>query len=273
MTNRLELNWKLDGFVDEQRYYCSETPIDIENLPEPKAVLAGDVRTYIDTDITVSKTYYVAVGSVKNLVEKLSDIKVLAPRIYHVWLEFNAAGIVKKGTSLVDFTNSGGVITQMPDGSYAIRLSSANTYLYSSAGSPVSGDVEIEMVFTPLAWPASFGAWYDSRLSAGSATNGQILGFNNGNAYVEFRNGSATWAGGYLSTSLHVLNKKTKATFIRIGNVWKYYIDDIFVSNLSIADPFLSNIMQNQTFIGRVKDGNSGYHLNGYLHRWSIRKL
>ena len=37
MTNRLELNWELDGVVDEQRYYCSETPIDPLNLPVPKA--------------------------------------------------------------------------------------------------------------------------------------------------------------------------------------------------------------------------------------------
>ena len=73
MTNRLELNWKLDGFVDEQRYYCSETPIDPENLPVPKAVLAGDVRAYVDTDVEFGKTYFVRVGSVKNGVEKLSD--------------------------------------------------------------------------------------------------------------------------------------------------------------------------------------------------------
>lgn len=75
MTNRLELNWKLDGFVDEQRYYCSETPIDTANLPVPKAVLAGDVRAYVDTDIDEEKTYYIAVSSVRNLVEKLSEIK------------------------------------------------------------------------------------------------------------------------------------------------------------------------------------------------------
>lgn len=74
MTNRLELNWKLDGFVDEQRYYCSETPIDPENLPVPKAVLAGDVRTYVDTDIDIGKTYYICIGSVKNGVERLSDV-------------------------------------------------------------------------------------------------------------------------------------------------------------------------------------------------------
>lgn len=73
MTNRLELNWKLDGFVDEQRYYCSEIPIDPENLPVPKAVLAGDVRSYVDTAIDTGKTYYVAVGSVKNGVEKISS--------------------------------------------------------------------------------------------------------------------------------------------------------------------------------------------------------
>lgn len=272
MTNRLELNWKLDGFVDEQRYYCSESPIDPESLPIPKAILTADMRTYIDTAVESGKTYYVAVGSVKNSVEKLSEIKVFVPKIYHIWLEFNASGIVKKGTSTVGFSNSGCTFVQMPDGTYAARFVNYNTYLYSSSGASVQGDFEIEMVYTPVAI-ANFGVWYDSRESAGWVANGQILGFNNGGAYVEFRNSNASWAGGGLSTDKHVVNKKTKVTFRRIGNVWKYYIDDEFVSNLAITDPFLSNALQNQTFIGRVKDGNSNYYLNGYLHRWSIRKL
>lgn len=75
MTNRLELNWKLDGFVDEQRYYCSETPIDVNNLPTPKAILAGDVRTYTDTAIELGKTYHAVVGSIKNSVQKLSNVQ------------------------------------------------------------------------------------------------------------------------------------------------------------------------------------------------------
>ena len=74
MTNRLELNWKLDGFVDDQRYYCSETPIDVNNLPVQKAIIAGDVRTYSDTAIEVGKTYYVAVSSVKGSIEKVSQV-------------------------------------------------------------------------------------------------------------------------------------------------------------------------------------------------------
>lgn len=72
-TNRLELNWKLDGFVDEQRYYCSETPIDTENLPAPKAVLANGVRSYVDAAVDVGKTYYIRVGAVKNGIEKISS--------------------------------------------------------------------------------------------------------------------------------------------------------------------------------------------------------
>lgn len=73
MTNRIELKWNLDYVVDEQRYYCSETPIDIENLPLPKAVLPGDARTYTDPSIELEKKYYVRIGSVKNNIEKLSD--------------------------------------------------------------------------------------------------------------------------------------------------------------------------------------------------------
>lgn len=73
MTNRLELNWKIDGFVDEQRYYCSEAPIDIENSPIAKAVLNGDIRSYTDMLIDASKIYYVRISSYRNGSEKFSD--------------------------------------------------------------------------------------------------------------------------------------------------------------------------------------------------------
>lgn len=72
-TNRLELNWNLDGFIDEQRYYCAETSIDPINLPAPKIVLQSDVRTYVDTNIELGKTYHVCVSSVRGGTEKLSQ--------------------------------------------------------------------------------------------------------------------------------------------------------------------------------------------------------
>lgn len=84
MTDRIELSWDVPYAVDEQRYYCSETPIDVNNLPTPKAVLTGDTRTYTDTAIESGKKYYVAVGSVKNGVEKVSqEVEIFAGRDPH----------------------------------------------------------------------------------------------------------------------------------------------------------------------------------------------
>ncbi len=106
MTNRLELNWKLDGFVDEQRYYCSEIPIDPENLPVPKAVLAGDVRSYVDTAIDTGKTYYVAVGSVKNGVEKLSTQETADARVRYVHLIAQAGVLSDTGSLAKTWVNT-----------------------------------------------------------------------------------------------------------------------------------------------------------------------
>lgn len=74
MTNRLDLKWKLDGFVDEQHYYCSEAQIDPKNPPPPKAILGGMDRNHVDTNIEANKDYYVCIGSVKNGVKKISEI-------------------------------------------------------------------------------------------------------------------------------------------------------------------------------------------------------
>lgn len=73
MTNRLELNWKLDGFVDEQRYYCSKTPIDVNNLPTPKAILDSTFRSYVDTDVLENHKYYIRISSIRSGFEKISN--------------------------------------------------------------------------------------------------------------------------------------------------------------------------------------------------------
>ena len=72
MTNRLELDWKIDGFIESQNYYCEKSTIDPQNLPVAKAHLDGGVRSYVDTNITLGERYYMRIGSVKNGTEKLS---------------------------------------------------------------------------------------------------------------------------------------------------------------------------------------------------------
>jgi hypothetical protein len=112
MTNRLELNWKLDGFVEEQRYYCSETSIDPLNLPTPKAIFAGDVMTYVDTAVEVGKTYHVRVGSVKNEVEKLSDEHIARAGVLWTPLELPTLINLVADNVIVDSSNR---VSQLTD--------------------------------------------------------------------------------------------------------------------------------------------------------------
>ena len=113
MTNRLELNWKLDGFVDEQRYYCSETPISTDNLPSAKVVLSGDVRTYVDTAIEVGKSYCVRIGSVKNNVEKISTEKSVDTLFNNVELLIFADSATFPSTAITDSSKTPKTLTKL----------------------------------------------------------------------------------------------------------------------------------------------------------------
>ena len=115
MTNRLELNWKLDGFVDEQRYYCSETPIDPLNPPAPKAILAGDARTYTDTAIEVGNSYCVRLGSVKNNVEKISTEKSVDTLFNNVELLIFADSATFPSTTIIDSSKTPKTLTKVGD--------------------------------------------------------------------------------------------------------------------------------------------------------------
>lgn len=83
--------WDLDGFVNEQKYYCSLTPMNPTSMPAAKAVLAGDVREYTDTAIAAGQTYYIRIGAVKNGVEKISNETIISIDSY-ASLSFIAAG-------------------------------------------------------------------------------------------------------------------------------------------------------------------------------------
>lgn len=75
MTDRFEYNWNLDGFVDEQRCYMSENPIDTNAPPAPVAILNGSDRTHIESGLTPGKYYYTRMSAYKNGTEKFSDEK------------------------------------------------------------------------------------------------------------------------------------------------------------------------------------------------------
>lgn len=134
MTNRIELNWDVPYAVDEQRYYCSETPIDIENLPEPKAILAGDVRSYVDYAGDFDKKYYIRVGLVKDTVEKISEeIEVVFGNVWNpsnllnkpkLWIDCEnvTADSFDRISQVTDISDSGYNFTQPIDNQKPIHV-------------------------------------------------------------------------------------------------------------------------------------------------------
>ena len=256
MTNRLELNWKLDGFADEQRYYCSETPIDPENLPVPKAVLAGDVRAYVDTDVEIGKTYYVRVGSVKNDVEKLSDEKVVRAGGDEYWS--NVVSLLRFENGIVDDTGRVWNIVGNPvvqNGALVLNGSSGLTT--SAAGFNFgTADFTIEAFVkqTPPnnLWRELFLAnssgginvmLYDRKLAASreliandyvstqevaqnelkhiavSRNSGVLRGFIGGNKVIE-----GSWLHSFSSSALHSLGSKTDGTSGLVGSIDQFRV-------------------------------------------------
>ena len=135
------------GFVDEQRYYCSETAFTAETRPVAKAVLANDVRSYVDTNITEGLTYYIAVGSVKNGVEKLSEVVAIIAtnKIFRVELKVDVVNMLdSNGTLDLNWQLSG---VNLVHANNEMQFTAANSYLKSNENFDWGGEWDLECDF------------------------------------------------------------------------------------------------------------------------------
>ena len=268
MTDRLELNWKLDGFVDEQRYYCSETPIDSENLPVPKAVLAGDVRSYVDTAVDVGKTYYVAVGSVKNNIEKLSEIIVKNTTIYNVDMRVEAGLWVNKGFVPV-VTSWTGVPAYEND---AIVLSGVQWFdiAPSSVFNFESSDFEVEFEIMQ-----TNNSDFRLLLSAMAFETGDKFaqyGFNAGRIYL-----GESWGGmgsQLISPAAMTINEWHDVKLKRTQTSISMLIDDAVVASKTIDAnvTFNFNFNNGGTRIFNITWGGASTPFIGKCRRFSVKR-
>ena len=180
MTNRIELNWTLDYKVDEQRYYCSETPIDQANPPPPKAILAGDVRTYTDSLIDVGKTYYIIVSAVKNGIEKISSsIHINSTTYKDFILQHNPIAYYplneETGTVAIDVTNNpaNGTITNCLLGQTGLSNNLGKCYYFN-------GTAKIVLNNSSKFWISgsiTYETWFKGTITGG---NSIAIGYNSG---------------------------------------------------------------------------------------------
>lgn len=277
MTNRLELNWKLDGFVDEQRYYCSETPIDPENLPVPKAILASDVRTYVDTAIEVGKKYYVRLGAVKNNIEKLSDEKIVIADRDSYWtsvaslLHFDGENNStvfsdEKGVSWTRHGNAKISTDRAKFGESSLRLDGYNSFLSAAAAIFTLGTQN----FTVELWVnmVAYRTMGDGALLGygTSTTNGFCIVIAKDNGDLGFWDGSL-----YYSTATPIpLNTWVHIAMCRNGNELSYFINGTkYVLTTSYTKAFNANSVFRLG--GNYANTNENY-LNAFIDDFRITK-
>lgn len=225
MTNRLELNWKLDGLVDEQRYYCSETPFTSTTLPTPKVVLLNTDRTYVDTNIDENKLYYVAVSSVRNSVEKVSAIKEISTTPYLLNMPFSSDKNDHGKFNLVATTVGSAVIQ---DGSLYVPVESYLTFNTAGLTELNLGTSDFEFGIE-VALMANGGGPYPCLLGVGT-------GWSSGAISMQFNPQSrfmcAIMSPGEIDAFAPTDQTRDGVTFVkyvvrRVAGVWTTYMDGV----------------------------------------------
>lgn len=122
-------NWSLDGLAHEQRYYRSTSPIDIENPPSPVAVLDAADRSYTDT-VPAKTKQYIAVSSVRNDIEKFSDVKFIGDQYWG-----NVVFYARFDDSAIDLSSKNNAATVGSGVSYRSVGAKFGKALYANANS------------------------------------------------------------------------------------------------------------------------------------------
>lgn len=222
--------WDLDGFVDEQRYYCSLTTMNPASMPAPKATLDGNVRTHTDTNVTKGQMYYVRIGSVRNEVEKISsEFKLIAQKIL-VDMPL-LAGLSNYGISTVTATNNGGVLFNAVNGAL---LGGGNQYISintTSVNFNSNYKIGFEITPTSFAQPGNGSVVLSNSTETWQATFCVSM-VHDGNPYVIPRTLEFGIPDVYGQPSSKVLeaNKTYSIILKRSGNVIYLYVDDVLVS-------------------------------------------
>ncbi|WP_194229667.1 hypothetical protein [Acinetobacter cumulans] len=264
--NRLELNWKLDGFVDEQRYYCSETPIDTENLPTAKAVLAGDVRTYVDTDIEIGKTYYVAVGSVKNGVEKLSGIVKAKAANVVFYAPFSSDILDHSGHNTLIVAHNGASLTTTTEFPSGCVRCAGSQYLTSSFDlNPAVDDFTLEFEFV-----ANYASIFNGILAMHGQSGGDwsYMCLTGTSLFMSVDHTKGWNLFSELILPI-VANQKHKFKLKKIGETYEVYLDNALIATKTNTSAY--NLRGGVTFIGKKSNDLNRPDIN-YISSLEVTK-
>ena len=262
MTNRLELNWKVDGLIDSQHYYCSELPIDPENPTAPKAVLNGGQRSYVDTSVIVGSKNYIRLSAIKNLTEKFSLEKVVYTinkseyRLIHYLdnvLELHGYESFHEANG-VTFSDSGAFFNE-------------SGYLYKNMPFALdSNDFKIHLKFTAQAKTNPNDAVIIDAMSNSTLLGWQI--YISMDRKVIFYDRAQQINGEFtlLESDITInYDQMYQLDVIRVGGDIRMIIDDVIVSQKTIASNISFSGVEWLALGAQINSRKSGYDFKGFI--------
>lgn len=277
MSSRIDVSWKTDGFVNEHRYYISETPISVNNLPSPKVILDGEAMGYIDSNIELDKTYYICVSSLKNGVEKVSSVVTVKTSsrdehfssvvllIFADSTSFPSAAFKDSSSGNRAVSGSGNVSIVAPTVAIPAKFDDGwikldGGRLNAEVPKLSAGDFTIEFeLFDSGVTTSSYGRFFEI---GDPARDGKLLMYkdqSNRVVYLQLYSGGFITLHSFNSKSYQA-NKAIHMCLMRINGVFYLYFNGVLIGSNNTMTTY--NISQTKISIGADMYGRDALYAN-----------
>lgn len=236
MTRRIDYTFKIDGFFDSVNYYRSETPMNPSSMPAPTDTgITG--FTYTDDTIVNQINYYVRFGSVRGVIEKISDeiVVELAPR-HLIDMSIENGVIVENGSLGVGWTIHGSASVLTDSVSFP---KTPGSYLRANIAFNMSKNYEIELeILRNTASPSSSTLFSNGGTTSGSRAAGGVDFMLSGSIASSAYINKVSTVGAYtIGPFGHAFAFDTyyKVKFVKSGLSISMYVDDVLMQTLSVT--------------------------------------
>lgn len=241
--SRIRLTWtNASTTIVEQRVYRSTSPLDIDDMPAPLAVLPRRNREYSDTTIEDGLTYYYAVSSVLPDYSELisNEIKVVATSDESDPHWDNVEALLHFDGDLTDET---GLAWSKPLVTYGTGVFDQAANLNSSTTAPNNvGSQSFTVEF--FCKPISYGSLYPCVFSFGTTWGTGYIGVyirrvDTGDFLSCYTYGKPT-----ILTTCNILDGQFHHLALSYdGTLLRLFVDGILVGSADISGFFVSDTM------------------------------
>jgi len=202
------LRWSDQNKIEQgYKIYRNNSPMDVNNMPVPIAVIGKNSNSYIDPDKTIGETYYYIVSSFINGHElysqevsitvdncggkTINEISINSP--FTVYWRVSKDTCFQDYNSTIPVVNNGDPVLSIKDASgtgITLKLNNNNGayYIEDPDGDYVQYDIYRDFYTNlpvSLTYPWTMGAWMDNRNWGSNSNNHNYISIANPNSSVD----------------------------------------------------------------------------------------